>query len=189
MRNIPATAIVYFYPHSPRGERRCRSAGCRWCGRFLSTLPARGATNHWYFARSASRFLSTLPARGATIASLTSDFLSLYFYPHSPRGERHTGSVPHPLRQQISIHTPREGSDPLADALLLQVAVISIHTPREGSDGALISALRRENHFYPHSPRGERLTICSMLTAYISHFYPHSPRGERPRSSVSAAGR
>ena len=60
----------YFYPRSPRGERR-RSR--RWRGskaKFLSTLPARGATlvlPDVKFLRA--KFLSTLPARGATTGS------------------------------------------------------------------------------------------------------------------------
>ena len=57
--------------------------------KFLSTLPARGATRFavaaWYMF---PKFLSTLPARGATL-SLSSRLLGARnFYPRSPRGER-----------------------------------------------------------------------------------------------------
>ncbi len=60
-------------------------------------------------------FQSTLPVRGVTDAV--------------PR-ER--------LRPDISIHTPREGSDP-AQAFCRrgQGRCISIHTPREGSDSKI----------------------------------------------------
>ena len=100
----------YFYPRSPRGERRFHRGIKRLVILFLSTLPARGAT------RSAGRpvlccqFLSTLPARGATLRS--------------------SGS---PQAFYISIHAPREGSD-CADGKPHHAAEISIHAPREGSD-------------------------------------------------------
>ena len=55
-------------------------------------------------------FLSTLPARGAT------------------EGDGCRGGA-----CAISIHAPREGSDP-AGSPLLALLVISIHAPREGSD-------------------------------------------------------
>ena len=35
---------IYFYPRSPRGERLLQMTTRRICSRFLSTLPARGAT-------------------------------------------------------------------------------------------------------------------------------------------------
>ena len=56
-----------FYPRSPRGERRPSTQRKKLVARFLSTLPARGATlwSSWWTA-STGAFLSTLPARGAT---------------------------------------------------------------------------------------------------------------------------
>ena len=124
------------------------------------------------------KFLSTLPARGATLAHVHSwQLLSIsihapregsdgplrgrscrtgYFYPRSPRGERHAGGAgwPHPLEflstlpargatgpravaavgLYISIHAPREGSDEVAVGVGLAADLISIHAPREGSD-------------------------------------------------------
>ena len=52
-----------------------------------------------------------------------------HFYPRSPRGERRGGQRQHPAQPAISIHAPREGSDPRR----------SLHVP-EGC------------HFYPRSP-------------------------------------
>ena len=65
-------AGVYFYPRSPRGERRATPDDVRQqLFVFLSTLPARGATckntHRVYLLRE---FLSTLPARGATRGGL-----------------------------------------------------------------------------------------------------------------------
>ena len=99
-----------FYPRSPRGERPGRPPSAPGCRRFLSTLPARGATwisvkslKAWPFlstlpARGATRraaaheedfqFLSTLPARGATRRPDDQTGVRDNFYPRSPRGER-----------------------------------------------------------------------------------------------------
>ena len=101
---------------------------------FLSTLPARGATQATSDAStSASPFLSTLPARGATLQRRKISEDAQHFYPRSPRGERRKQApAGHPVRD-ISIHAPREGSD------LWQTG---LQTNRK--------------NFYPRSPRGER---------------------------------
>ena len=78
---------------------------------FQSTLPARGATRYFIFFLLRDKFQSTLPARGATVFAL-----------HLP------------LKCGISIHAPREGSDP--------------------SCGKILQLLR--SYFNPRSPRGER---------------------------------
>ena len=145
-----------FYPRSPRGERLFQQhTGAGEIIQFLSTLPARGATDKTDTYDPADKFLSTLPARGATAFLLQAldcfPFLSTlpargatllplwfggamkYFYPRSPRGERHRLALPAPGRLCISIHAPREGSDINA-----------------------LQALGTALHFYPRSPRGER---------------------------------
>ena len=103
---------VYISIHAPRegsdGYAEANS-GKRW--KFLSTLPARGATTPpKRAARSrsisihapregsdldtqrerelAELFLSTLPARGATTGCRPTFPRPGYFYPRSPRGER-----------------------------------------------------------------------------------------------------
>ena len=124
--------------------------------KFLSTLPARGATSTLWPLTGCWKFLSTLPARGATVCACAaarwrlpisihapregSDCASPFaysgrrhFYPRSPRGERHDALGRAPLAQDISIHAPREGSD--------------------GRGGTSWGARR---YFYPRSPRGER---------------------------------
>ena len=123
-------------------------------------------------------FLSTLPARGAT--------------PRIP----YAGGA-----GAISIHAPREGSDPsrwrrsarpkrflstlpargATDCGLQRPAFIeiSIHAPREGSDPSGGKKLWASGHFYPRSPRGERPRQMLIWPAR-KNFYPRSPRGERP---------
>ena len=80
--------------------------------RFLSTLPARGATQCGKcLHRQRAGFLSTLPARGATAWSIDGNVVTI-----------------------ISIHAPREGSDGQAQRGQPGRKKISIHAPREGSD-------------------------------------------------------
>ena len=57
-------------------------------------------------------FLSTLPARGATRPSGSSGCGKHNFYPRSPRGERPVAVAESIEVRAISIHAPREGSDP-----------------------------------------------------------------------------
>ena len=88
-RRCRQTRAADFYPRSPRGERRAKDVAAALGYKFLSTLPARGAT-------------------AVTDA-----------------GEK---------ALDISIHAPREGSDPTAPGGIRRLDVISIHAPREGSD-------------------------------------------------------
>ena len=170
--------IRYFYPRSPRGERQ------REARRGLPCF----------------KFLSTLPARGATIQRRIKPWMSFYFYPRSPRGERRAlFSQTHTRADQISIHAPREGSDVLHCRRSLCTCCnfyprsprgerqqpvihqhlgrhISIHAPREGSDPCRYRpACPPFRHFYPRSPRGERRCIpnCGSTSISISI---HAPR-------------
>ena len=82
-------------------------------------------------------FLSTLPARGATLPIPPSAMPMRYFYPRSPRGERHWAFPGRWRCQRISIHAPREGSDVDARPANTDPS-ISIHAPREGSDVGIV---------------------------------------------------
>ena len=109
---LPDALKVNFYPRSPRGERR-HGLGLTalYLLGFLSTLPARGATPPpLEYPPPMPEFLSTLPARGATYIQCRLGRLVA-----------------------ISIHAPREGSDcnPYNPS---HAQRISIHAPREGSD-------------------------------------------------------
>ena len=136
------TYISNFYPRSPRGERPsptppparpprflstlpargatpgpAHQKGGEGAG-FLSTLPARGATYRMMFSLAVATFLSTLPARGATGRRRGPHPGGRYFYPRSPRGERRQASIRSGLKELISIHAPREGSDAFSLYLL-----------------------------------------------------------------------
>ena len=89
--------------------------------------------------------------------------------------------------KMISIHAPREGSDPDFPASAHAEQQISIHAPREGSDLTSRTMLLTLRHFYPRSPRGERLEFGEMYRVEGKDFYPRSPRGERPPVPVSTS--
>ena len=130
--------LIDFYPRSPRGER----------------------PNSLRFSLKAFIFLSTLPARGAT--------------------NKDEGTI---SLLEISIHAPREGSDPKPGAFVNRNCGISIHAPREGSDRKNHRVVQQQRHFYPRSPRGERQQERFLYTGQ-TNFYPRSPRGERPNGTI-----
>ena len=81
MAQIPSRSRLNFYPRSPRGERLAAVPASTTPSKFLSTLPARGATGFDGSCKLIiNLFLSTLPARGATtperLAALEAEFLS-----------------------------------------------------------------------------------------------------------------
>ena len=101
---------------------------------------------------AAARFLSTLPARGATSNGR-------HYHPqqrisiHAPReGSDRTVTSNFARPTKISIHAPREGSDGLSCRAFLLSMLISIHAPREGSDNDRFST-RFKGVISIHAPR------------------------------------
>ena len=105
-----------FYPRSPRGERPARPTPCRSRGGisihapregsdlstceastgsliFLSTLPARGATQILEMYSNALKISIHAPREGSDFQSNSSRHFPYHFYPRSPRGERPDGSM------------------------------------------------------------------------------------------------
>ena len=186
-----------FYPRSPRGERPRYLIQCIGAERFLSTLPARGATRHGCDSlRKNSEFLSTLPARGATLATPEQRRTQHDFYPRSPRGERQealdrqretdeflstlpargatSDRGPRQNGRAISIHAPREGSDNRW-GFFVYLKRISIHAPREGSDYRLSPTATPTASFLSTLPaRGAtKITLGRIMFHVISI---HAPR-------------
>ena len=209
-----------FYPRSPRGERRLCGKTVDSCAKFLSTLPARGATEEIGSYMMAGLISIHAPREGSdnrAVQRLCHCRISIHapregsdgrrhkgraahhhFYPRSPRGERHTsrasghGTRPYfyprsprgerlndtpPVQwtPKISIHAPREGSDVLAPPVCLGERGISIHAPREGSDILSASASATRPYFYPRSPRGER-HYCPGNCRWVTNISIHAPR-------------
>ena len=171
-------------------------------GKFLSTLPARGATSNPpqmpnsqpnFYPRSprgerradhpqrgvhAHHFYPRSP-RGERLSTTTGILTPQNFYPRSPRGERHGRTDRSTRRRDFYPRSPRGerlGRVP-AD---LPHHRISIHAPREGSDSPGPAAPSWKTAFLSTLPaRGatDTSSICSQSTG---NFYPRSPRGERP---------
>ena len=98
------------------------------------------------------------------------------FYPRSPRGERplriHEG---HPQPVKISIHAPREGSDPAERGHRPEGAEISIHAPREGSDSTGMVRALSPPSISIHAPReGSDLPAFGGVAAHLISI--HAPR-------------
>ena len=89
MSGPPSPASTTISIHAPRegSDWNLGSLASFW-PTFLSTLPARGATEDWARSHWLTLFLSTLPARGATCGPGPGRSWRSYFYPRSPRGER-----------------------------------------------------------------------------------------------------
>ena len=167
--------------------------------KFLSTLPARGATDGLGQVPFDTVFLSTLPARGATQCRSLFGQAPWHFYPRSPRGERQTTEETQ-MKVMLFLSTlPARGAtvsfrsvsasshfyprSPRGERPQRQWPVdsvqISIHAPREGSDRQYFFLLFAYHNFYPRSPRGERPCFSALRCVRRSDFYPRSPRGER----------
>ena len=128
-------------------------------------------------------FQSTLPARGATNSQsrlACTNAISI----HAPR----EGSDPKPHAiykyYHISIHAPREGSDLVENGINEDLILISIHAPREGSDcGHVEIAWMRQISI--HAPREGSDLGRSILSSQSKNFNPRSPRGERLNLSIT----
>ena len=156
-RTPTSTKRSNFYPRSPRGERHLRNSishkvdpisihapregsdvgrmpGRAGRHRFLSTLPARGATDQVDGLNNICINFYPRSPRGERLPDLRPRYIGMgNFYPRSPRGERPDGVFLQAAHNGISIHAPREGSD-AHGGKPVAFSAISIHAPREGSD-------------------------------------------------------
>ena len=168
---------------------------------FLSTLPARGATQAVQAAQAEAEFLSTLPARGATRPERRSKNTEIYFYPRSPRGERHGQRGHRHGGSRISIHAPREGSDWVEFGGRRKRMEFLSTLPARGATRRRVEYLYEICRFLSTLPARGATVYFSFATdhAIISihapregsdrgstsraffrrYFYPRSPRGER----------
>ena len=149
--------------------------------RFLSTLPARGATTPYLSTTAWPQISIHAPREGSDYVVYPFSLYSLYFYPRSPRGERLIARCYTAVRARYFYPRSPRGERPLS----------------------LSHGAYQRDDFYPRSPRGERpaqgaqesataaaflstlpargATIGSLsIAARSNHFYPRSPRGERP---------
>ena len=131
--HIVLNRINYFNPRSPWGERRAAIKSDLKILQFQSTLPVGGATPLFDAQKRDLTFQSTLPVGGATVVYIIPRFLSLYFNPRSPWGERRVVFI---FVVSISLF---QSTLPVGGAThsifsLSTLFFISIHAPRGGSD-------------------------------------------------------
>ncbi len=142
-------AIGYnFNPRSPHGERPRAVPTSTSFRRFQSTLPARGATQHFRgVAAAGSVFQSTLPARGATRRHQRCREGLSDFNPRSPHGERLVSRSAGCINTRFQSTLPARGATP-SSPLLRQ----------------------RSTNFNPRSPHGERQRKVTILSIRIIGF-------------------
>ena len=149
------SALRYFYPRSPCGER-LNSFSLNINGPlFLSTLSLRRAT-HWPCVLVVGRaFLSTLSLRRATIQFRDVFFCYEVFLSTLSLRRATRGAVICYLDNIISIHALLAESDgqPLTHYIANN---ISIHALLAESDARKRAQQPKQPNFYPRSPCGER---------------------------------
>ena len=194
------TCPKYFYPRSPRGERRARTPGAHLRAAISTRAPREGSDLIPAFSAIFPWiFLPALPARGATCAALIG-LETRSISTRAPREGSDYEGVKEYFPLPISTRAPREGSDvsgcfppqtagvflpalpargaTIDEGWMERKGTISTRAPREGSDRERALVGYEWMDFYPRSPRGERLDLDLMI-GLIVHFYPRSPRGER----------
>ena len=146
-----ATALAYFNPRSPCGERHKSKYVRKAVASFQSTLPVWGATiDHRSHAERKLISIHAPRVGSDSIAALTAA-LEFYFNPRSPCGERPRLAATLRPQSRISIHAPRVGSD-LTDKEVWQFEKISIHAPRVGSDRTHARAKAKNKPFQSTLP-------------------------------------
>ena len=120
--------------HAPRegSDANIKSKGSNR-REFLSTLPARGATQHLAADQRVLHISIHAPREGSDPAGRRSPRRWRYFYPRSPRGERRAVYLSPPRKRHFYPRSPR--GERRASRLYYTGGI---------------------NYFYPRSPRGER---------------------------------
>jgi len=125
---------------------------------FQSTLPARGATGNMVEAfQAVVAFQSTLPARGATCNAAKVLLFIAQFQSTLPARGATDILFAVGLARAVSIHAPREGSDPAFSSLTYDYEAFQSTLPARGATAETKIVLPFFRGFNPRSPRGERL--------------------------------
>ena len=146
----------YFYPRSPRGERR---GAIHYLGTkradFYPRSP-RGERHDKVDLQALPENISIhAPREGSDRSGPGPPPGRYYFYPRSPRGERLSEREQGIIQELFLSTLPARGATANIDLYGLY-GDISIHAPREGSDAKTPRPTSWPSHFYPRSPRGER---------------------------------
>ena len=155
---------MHFYPRSPRGERHALHAQDRGLQADFyprsprGERPRRGPLS----GREKWRFLSTLPARGATI-NCKRDHLARLISIHAPREGSDRRWQWTPGRQTPFLSTlPARGATHRGAGQIAKALFLSTLPARGATSTAGLSGWSSTN-FYPRSPRGERRSAEQRL--------------------------
>ena len=109
-----------------------------------------------------------------------------HFDPRSPRGERPSGVLLQHGTGGISIHAPREGSDPTwCQTAPVKISGFLSTLPARGATRRFRPGRRDASNFYPRSPRGERQAYGYQAQAKYK-ISIHAPREGSDASHDSA---
>ena len=166
--------------------------------KFQSTHPLRGATGRDLRRYRNIRISIHAPLAGCDSHEHQRQFEDGDFNPRTPRGVRHSSSVPvmsfslfqstHPSRgatvsatagrlsSDISIHAPLAGCD-TGKLSSVRTKKISIHAPLAGCDPAPTPSRIISNDFNPRTPRGVRHPWHPCLKTTVKFQSTHPSRG------------
>ncbi len=174
--------------HAPREGSDVENTGTEQAAvLFLSTLPARGATVQERLCQHHD-YISIHAPREGSDARLGGLFpYGRYFYPRSPRGERHCDRQSLSSTSSFLSTLPARGATAAVRAKALESTEFLSTLPARGATCPSGSRASSKIYFYPRSPRGERRWPRGTLTM-VQHFYPRSPRGERQDAPSGQSG-
>ena len=154
---VPVFFVVFVISiHAPREGSDRQTWSYRYRAAHFNPRSPRGERPGFEIAASATEpFQSTLPARGATVSQLPPSLTFSNFNPRSPRGERHCTRALAARANAFQSTLPARGATGRGCIGAREVC-ISIHAPREGSDPSRIMYHPFFSNFNPRSPRGER---------------------------------
>ena len=167
--------VPNFNPRSPHGERRQRFAGLRHNAAISTHAPRTGSDGNPVIKhRQIPPFQPTLPARGATMFCQRRQNIGMNFNPRSPHGERHQHHGHQPEGHHFNPRSPH-GERPDAQLKRFLRQPISTHAPRTGSDLICLKIVVDENEFQPTLPaRGA--TLQRRVPAVGGDISTHAPR-------------
>ena len=127
------------------------------------------------------------PREGSDCCTTDEGCGTYYFNPRSPGGERRLWARGYKVIDRFQSTLPGRGATPYASTNFLH-AKISIHAPREGSDPNGLNGSRSASNFNPRSPGGERR--CKRASGEVTpKFQSTLPgRGATGRGRAGAGG-
>ena len=192
-----------FYPRSPRGERPTAILAVCRSPQFLSTLPARGATDLQNKPGDAALISIHAPREGSDLNvdlfSVQRHSISIHapregsdsyhhrrlcqqhdFYPRSPRGERLAERCSSTRAFSFLSTLPARGATGQCFGFTVEQHLFLSTLPARGATFGRPPPIRRAGRFLSTLPARGATSYTGRWCNPAFHFYPRSPRGERP---------